>query len=133
MQRAFTRHEDWIIAVAAGKLGGREVVASGSTDGTVWVWDLRKAQPVCPPLAADGGSVVALGFVQLGRWGGVVTASRGDTIQLWDPRSGVCLQSVRLPIQVMSLSCMANGQIVAGGVGGLVAVDLKGSRKGEPI
>jgi Protein of unknown function (DUF3592) len=47
-------HDDWVLAVAVGGLGGRPVAVSGGIDGMVRVWDLAAGGPHGLPLVHDG-------------------------------------------------------------------------------
>ena len=38
-------HTGWVRAVAVGRAGGRDVIVSGSDDGTVRVWDAATGRP----------------------------------------------------------------------------------------
>ena len=55
-------HDDWVLAVAVGELGGRPIAVSGGIDGTVRVWDLEAGGPLGGPLVHDRFvNAVALG------------------------------------------------------------------------
>ena len=43
-------HTERVTAVAVGRAGDRDIIVSGSWDGTVRVWDAATGQPVGGPL-----------------------------------------------------------------------------------
>ena len=63
--RALTGHTGWVPAVAAAELDGRPVVISGSSDGTVRVWDLATGAPVGDPFTGHTGRVRAVAAAEL--------------------------------------------------------------------
>jgi WD40 repeat protein len=66
-----------VIAVALGRVGNRDVIASGGDDRTVRIWDAHTGQPIGQPLTGHSGNVRA---VALGRVGDRdVIISGGDT------------------------------------------------------
>ena len=80
-------HDGQVNAVAVGRAGDRDVIVSGSDDGTVRVWDAVTGHPVGAPLAGHDGRVnaVAIGRagdrdidrLRLRRWHGA-GLGRGD-------------------------------------------------------
>ena len=74
-------------AVAIGRAGDRDIIVSGSDDGTVRVWDAVTGGPVGGPLA-DVDSVNA---VAIGRAGDrdIIVSDPGDgTVRVWDAVTG---------------------------------------------
>ncbi|MGY0062242.1 WD40 repeat domain-containing protein [Streptomyces sp. LZ34] len=85
-------------ALAAGSLGHRSSLVSGSWDGEVWVWDVREEAPVTtfeqldmavegvalvtvndhPRVVAAGGTTLLLGDPATGRWLQQLPASAGE-------------------------------------------------------
>ena len=47
--KPLTGHTNWVTSVAVGRLGGRDVIVSGSYDDTVRLWDAA-GQPIGEPL-----------------------------------------------------------------------------------
>jgi WD40 repeat protein len=77
-----TDHTLQVHGVALGQLDGRDVIVSGSWDGTVRIWD-SAGHPVGDPLTGDIGHVHAVALGQLdGR--DVIVAGGDDGLQLWD-------------------------------------------------
>ena len=68
LRLTLTGHTGAVNAVAVGRAGDRDVIVSGSEDGTVRVWDAATGQPVGPPLTGHTGPVLRW------RWAGPVTA-----------------------------------------------------------
>jgi len=82
-----TRH---VSGLAVGQVDGRRVVASGSHDGGMGVWDRDTGDPLFLPVKAHMGWVV----VSLGTLAGkgvVATGSSGGFVRLWDAATGVPL------------------------------------------
>ena len=81
--------------MAVGRARDRDVIVSGSEDGTVRVWDAATGQPVGPPLTGHTGPVTRGG-------GGPGRGPRrdrlrrrGPTVRVWDAATG---QPVGLPL-----------------------------------
>ncbi len=84
-------HSGWVTSVALGMVDSRPVLASGSLDKTVRLWDARTGAAIGGPLKGHSGSVtsVALGTID----GRPVLASGSDdnTVRLWDARTGAVI------------------------------------------
>ena len=86
--RIFTGHSGTVRSVAVGELDGRPIVASGSSDDTVRVWDLATGTPVGDPLTGHGGTVNAVAVRELGGRPIVVSGGDDDTVRVWDLATG---------------------------------------------
>ena len=67
--------------------GRATLLASGSDDGTVRLWDPATGAPVGAPLTGHTGRGVR-GGVQPGRATLLATAGDDGTVRLWDPATG---------------------------------------------
>ena len=87
---ALTGHTGPVRALTAVPVpGGRTLLASGSQDGTVRLWDPATGQPAGPPLEGRHGPVQALTAVPVpdGRTL-LASGSQDGTVRLWDPATG---------------------------------------------
>ncbi|GAA4181474.1 hypothetical protein GCM10022252_05930 [Streptosporangium oxazolinicum] len=56
---------------------------SGSTDGTVRLWDPAEGRPLGKPVKAHGGGVYSVGFMTVGDRTLAVSAGRDRAVRLW--------------------------------------------------
>jgi WD40 repeat protein len=85
-----TGHTDQVDSVAFGAgPDGRLLLASGSRDGTVRVWDPVTGAPAGRPLTGHAGAVNSVAF-GAGPDGRLLLASGGEdrTVRVWDPATG---------------------------------------------
>ena len=75
-------------AVAIGRAGNRDVIVSGSDDGTVQVWDAVTGDPVRGPLARHGKWVRAVAIGRAGDREVIVSGSDDGTVGVWDAVTG---------------------------------------------
>jgi WD40 repeat protein len=90
--RVVGRHSDSVSAVALDIVEQRAVVASGSFDRTVRLWDAGTGTAVSAPLWHDGAVMsTALAVVE----GRVLVASGSEvgTLHLWDARTGAAISA----------------------------------------
>ena len=85
-----TGHTGAVTAVAFGQLpDGRTLLATGSDDGTVRLWDPATGHPVGDPLTGHTGAVTAVAFGRLPDGRTLLASGSGDgTVRLWDPATG---------------------------------------------
>lgn len=76
----------WTSACAVN-LGDREHLATSTTDGPIWLWDLTTGEIVGQPLLGHRGLVLSL--CELSVDGATLLASGGSdgTVRLWDPEA----------------------------------------------
>jgi len=75
-------------SMAVGEVDGRPLVATGSQDGTVWLWNLRSGKPAGPPLRGHIDRVWSAAFGQVDGRTLLATGSQDSTIRLWNLHSG---------------------------------------------
>ena len=86
--RTLDCHDGWVRAVAVGRAGERDVIVSGTLQGTLQIWDAVTGELVGPSLMGQEGPVLA---VAVGRAVGrdiIVSASGDRTIRIWDASTG---------------------------------------------
>ena len=71
-------------AVAVGRAGGRDVIVSGSDDGTVRVWDAVTGDPAGSPLADIELRVNAVATGRAGDRDVIVSGSDDGMVRVWD-------------------------------------------------
>jgi WD40 repeat protein len=77
-----------VTAVALGQLPDRTLLATGSADNTVRLWDPATGEPASHPLTYDDRlGAVAFGQLPDGRTL-LAATSRDNTVRLWDPATG---------------------------------------------
>ncbi len=79
-------HHEQVNAVAVAELDGRPVVISGSSDGTVRVWDLATGAPVGTPFTGHCAPVFAVAVAELD--GRPVVISASNRVRVWDLATG---------------------------------------------
>ena len=86
--RQLTGHDDWVFAVATGRVGERDVFVSGDSDGTAQLWDPITGFPVGEPLGGGGHAVYAVAIGRAGDRDLVVSGYRDGTVRTWDAATG---------------------------------------------
>ena len=89
--RTFTGHTSSVHAVAATELDDRPVVISGSSDGSVRVWDLVTGASVGNPLTGHSGWVNAVATAELDGRPVVISGSADHSVRVWDLATGAPL------------------------------------------
>jgi WD40 repeat protein len=94
---------------------GNQILASGSEDQTIILWDVATRQALGPPLAGHQGPVTSLVFGPDGQT--LASGSDDRNIILWDVATG---QTIERPLQghtdrVLSLAFSPDGQTIASG------------------
>ncbi|WP_198653102.1 WD40 repeat domain-containing serine/threonine protein kinase [Actinocorallia populi] len=110
-----------VIRAVAFSPDGR-LLASGDSDGTMWLWDLERRAPAAPPVSGHATMVDAVAFSPDGR----LLASSGDhAVRLWDTET---LTPAGEPLRghthaVRSVAFSPDGLLLAsGGTDGTVRV-----------
>jgi WD40 repeat protein len=109
-------HTDAVHGVAYSPDGTR--LASGSSDGTVRVWDAITGREALPPLRGHTGEIMAVAYSPDGK----TLASAGDdrTVRLWDARTGQLIHILRS--QSFAVAFSPDGRRLVTGNGSVVRV-----------
>ena len=83
-----TGHPGSVQAVAIGRIGDRDVIVSGSEDGTVRVWDAAAGQPCGDPLTGHPGYVLSVAIGRIGDRDVIVSGGEDGTVRVWDFSEG---------------------------------------------
>ena len=70
--------------MAAAELDGRPVAISGSSGGTVRVWDLATGAPVGDPFTGHTRGVTAVAAAELDGRPVAISGSSDRTVRVWD-------------------------------------------------
>ncbi len=128
-------HTDKFSVVTLGRLGDRDVIVSGSYDGTVRIWDAT-GRPVVDPLTGHSSSVSSVAVGRLGDRDVIVSGSGDGTVRVWDAAG----HPVGDPINAIYVYAVAVGGlgdrdvIVTGGMDSRVWIwDAAGQPVGDPL
>jgi WD40 repeat protein len=91
------------------------ILASGSWDGTIRLWDVSKGQPICEPLRGHHNLVTSIAFSPDGSV--LASASFNNTIRLWETSTG---QQIGEPLQghedrVLCVAFSPDGSVLVSG------------------
>ncbi|GAA5879981.1 hypothetical protein JCM8547_004831 [Rhodosporidiobolus lusitaniae] len=122
--RAFKGHTQAVRALAKldSSVGGGDIFASGSNDGTIHLWSLSTGECV-RVLSGHDSFVYSLSAIPDSQGGGLVSGGEDRTVRVWRSSDGECEQTIVVPaVSVWCVSVLANGDIAAGASDGLVRV-----------
>jgi WD domain, G-beta repeat len=86
--RQLTGYDDWVFAVAAGRVGDRDVLVSGASDGTVRIWDPVTGSPSGESLHRHDHAVYAVATGRTGNRDVIISGARDGTVRTWDTATG---------------------------------------------
>jgi WD40 repeat protein len=81
-------HAGTVFGVAFGTVDGESILASGSGDATVRLWDPVAAEPRGEPLEGHNAGIDTVAFGIVDGEGMVASGDTEGVIRLWDPRTG---------------------------------------------
>lgn len=110
-------HAGEVLDLKLGRLGGRDIVASGHARGSVLAWD-ENGDPIFAPLRAHKGAVLSVAVGSLG--GRDILAEGGDdgSVSLWDAngeRIGEPLSTDAGPVQDVAIGRLGQEVIAVAG------------------
>ncbi|MFE7530179.1 WD40 repeat domain-containing protein [Kitasatospora sp. NPDC057542] len=104
-----------IEAMATAVVDGRPVVAAGSDDGLVHVWDLTTRALVGPPLRAADDDVTAMIVAQVSGRPALVTGGGDGTVRTWDLATLAQVgPDLVLPLRIGALAAGPADRLVVG-------------------
>jgi WD40 repeat protein len=93
-EKQFTGHTSWITTIADIRHPKeRKVIATGSADKTIKLWDMDKSEPLISTLAGHGDTVSGLSYVVIGKLYVLISASYDKTVKLWNLENNNLLNS----------------------------------------
>ncbi len=104
-------HSDTVYSVAVSPNG--KYIASGSSDGTLWLWDLKKSEPM-HRLTGHSDKVKAVAFGPDSSW--VVSASDDASVRFWRAKDGAEMESfLGFDAELRSIAVSRDGRWIAAG------------------
>jgi len=100
----------YVTPVAAGQIGGRDVIVSGHDDGTLRIWDLA-LEPVAS-LSTHGARMTAVAIGKISGRDVIVTGRADGSVQAWD------LGAERTPEDPLAMHLRPVTAVAAGWAGG---------------
>jgi len=79
-----TGHDDAVRSVSYSSDG--RLIASGSNDGSVRIWDTRTGEEATFPMRSGDGKVLSVDFARNGKW--VASGTESGAVCIWDVRPG---------------------------------------------
>lgn len=87
-----------VSALAVGRADSRDIIVSGSQDGTVRIWDPATGAPIGTPLSAHRTRVLAVAIGRSGDRDIIVSGSQDGTVRITDAATGELSEDFTLPI-----------------------------------
>src|SRR5262249_28584563 len=104
-------------------IDGEPVVVSGSSDGTVRLWNARSGAPRGEPLDDHSGSVESVASGVINGEPVVVSGSSNGTIRLWDPYGERPTTTINLGSKIHCIVLLPPSDLAVALGGGLVVID----------
>lgn len=89
--RVLGRHRGMATAVAFGAINSRPIAASGGSDRTVRLWDVRTGSPFGEPFTGHTDDIVSVAMGVVDDRPVVLSGSKDKTVRVWDVASGTPL------------------------------------------
>lgn len=102
---------------SVGRGGDRDIIACGTGDGAVRVWDAITGQPLGEPLIGHDGSVVAVAVGRVGNHDAIVSSGPDRTVRIWDltERGSLVIDLLRAVTAVASTKADNSLCVITGG------------------
>ena len=105
----FPGHTDGVRAVAFSPDG--KILATGSYDSTIILWDANSGQMLLPPLKGHDRELYRVAFSPDGK---ILASASGDrTVRLWEVKTGHLIGTLSHDDEVYSVAIEKNGKILA--------------------
>ena len=88
MRALLTGHARRVTSVAVGQVDGRTIIASGSIDQTVRIWDAATGSPIGDPLTGHAGRVTSVAVGPVDGRTIIASGSYDQTVRIWDATTG---------------------------------------------
>ena len=86
--RTLDTHDGWVRAAAVGRAGDRDIIVSGTLQGTLQIWDAVTGELVSTSLMGHDSPVLAVAVRRAAGRDVIVSGSADRTIRIWDASTG---------------------------------------------
>jgi WD40 repeat protein len=116
-------YERSVSAVTFGSIGSHPIIATGSWDQSIRLWDARTGKSIGVSLDGHSAVVTSVALGELDHRMVVVSGSEDGTVRAWDAMTGVLIFAVNFAMPIYSVAIGTDFQIAAGGSRGIVVVE----------